>query len=1127
MTDTLELDFVDDETCAGFRLQRLEILNWGTFNNKIWTFNLEGKNALLTGDIGSGKSTLVDAVTTLLVPAHRIAYNKAAGADNKERSLRSYVLGYYKSERMENSAGGKPVALRDHRHYSVILGIFHNEGFDQTVTLAQVFSLKDASAKPTPFYVTADRPLTIAENFSGFGKDINNLRKNLRKGGAEIFDSFPPYGTWFRRRFGINNEQAMELFHQTVSMKSVGNLTDFVRSHMLEPFDVAQRIKHLIAHFEDLNRAHEAILKARLQVERLTPLVEECDRHALIMLDADRMRAGRDALTGWFATLKHALLEKRLINLNDECQRHENTLAQVGEQLQENRQQERQLRADIASNGGDRLEQLSLEIGQRQQEKNRRQQAANNYNGLLERLALPAVRDSDSWVETRLLLQKNAGALIDSEAELQQQRNDVALALSRQRDAHKLLTEEINDLRQRRSNIDSRQIKLRSAMCDALALSEEQLPFVGELLAVREEEQAWEGAAERLLHGFGLSVLVADTHYPQVSKWVETNHLYGRLSYFRVNLAQHNALVLPAPGSLSEKLQIKPDTGWHDWLDRRIHQQFNHVCCETLEQFRRESKAVTRSGQIKSPGDRHDKDDRHNINDRSRYILGWSNQQKIAALEKQSQALEREIAELGSELAAVESQLKVLQQQRDIYTRLGEHNDFQTLNWQPVAQEISRLESEKLALERASDRLTVLNQQLEDTLNTIGNLEKAHTEKTGLLGRAQEKIERAEEMLQDVNTLRQQAEQQGIHRHYPQLETWRSEALPERLITLESCDNCQQEMRSWLQDKIDAEDKKQARSRDKIINSMAQYNRDYPLETQETDASLESADEYRQMLNALQADDLPRFEARFKQLLNENTINEIASFQSQLNRERETIRERIERINNSLVPVDYNTGRYIALLAESTTDTDIRDFQSELRACTENTLTGSEDDQYSEQKFLQVRAIIERFRGREGLSELDKRWSTKVTDVRNWFTFSASERWREDNTEHEHYSDSGGKSGGQKEKLAYTILAASLAYQFGLEWGEKRSRSFRFVVIDEAFGRGSDESAHYGLELFKRLNLQLLIVTPLQKIHIIEPYVGSVGLVHNDAGKLSRLRNISIDVYQKEKAEKKGGLDNP
>jgi uncharacterized protein YPO0396 len=137
--------------------------------------------------------------------------------------------------------------------------------------------------------------------------------------------------------------------------------------------------------------------------------------------------------------------------------------------------------------------------------------------------------------------------------------------------------------------------------------------------------------------------------------------------------------------------------------------------------------------------------------------------------------------------------------------------------------------------------------------------------------------------------------------------------------------------------------------------------------------------------------------------------------------------------------------------------------------------------------------------------------------VRNWFQFAASERWQEDNSEHEHYTDSGGKSGGQKEKLAYTVLAASLAYQFGLEWGAVRSRSFRFVVIDEAFGRGSDESARYGLELFQKLNLQLLIVTPLQKIHIIEPYVASVGFVHNPEGRDSQVRNLSIEEYQAER----------
>jgi uncharacterized protein YPO0396 len=56
------------------------------------------------------------------------------------------------------------------------------------------------------------------------------------------------------------------------------------------------------------------------------------------------------------------------------------------------------------------------------------------------------------------------------------------------------------------------------------------------------------------------------------------------------------------------------------------------------------------------------------------------------------------------------------------------------------------------------------------------------------------------------------------------------------------------------------------------------------------------------------------------------------------------------------------------------------------------------------------------------------------------------------------------------------------------------------------------------LRLFAQLNLQLLIVTPLQKIHIIEPFVASVGFVHNEEGRTSKLRNLSIEEYRAEKA---------
>ncbi|WP_438859835.1 ATP-binding protein [Achromobacter spanius] len=1121
-TGTLGLDFVADDTLSGFRLMRLEVLNWGTFDGRVWTLNLGGRNGLLTGDIGSGKSTLVDALTTLLAPAHRIAYNKAAGAGAKERTLRSYVLGHYKSERNEVTGTAKPVSLRDVNTYSVILGEFYNAGYDQTVTLAQVFWMKEPQGQPARFFVGAERALSIADHFTGFGTDITQLRKKLRGLGAALEDSFNPYRAWFCRRFGINNEQALELFLQTVSMKSVGDLTDFVRSHMLQPFDVGPRIAALISHFDDLNRAHEAVLKAKRQVEMLTPLVADCDNHTRVAAEADGLRQCRDLLRPYFAQLKLALLDKRIANLSEDSQRQSAALERLVHERDDKRADIDALKDAIAKNGGDRLEQLGIEIRRRQQELTARRAKAERHAELLAVLDEQPGEDREAFVAQQARLGERLEHTREEDARLENALREQDYAFRQGKAEHDALNAEIASLKARRSNIPAQQITVREALCQALNLDADALPFAGELLQVRDEEHDWEGAAERLLHGFGLSLLVPDAHYAAVADWVDRTHLRGRLVYFRVRAGRSSELPDLHPDSLARKLAIKPDSDYYDWLEREIVHRFDVACCATQEQFRRETRAITRNGQIKAPGERHEKDDRHRIDDRSRYVLGWSNTAKIAALESSLKRLEATMGEIAAQIAGIDRQRKALSHRLDALIRLEAFTDFAEIDWAVVAREVAALEDERQRLESASDVLQQLTARLAEQQAQLDAIEKTYNEKSQQLGATRGKLEDAQALHAQTGELIEAAPLEVLAAQAERLTAMREEALGAHQLTVESCDNRQQDTREWLQARIDDRDKQLKRLRERITQAMMTFKDAFKLETAEFDASVEADFEYRNLLAKLAADDLPRFEARFKELLNVNTINEIANFNAQLARERETIRERIDHINESLVQIDFNPGRYIVLVSQPSPDVDIRDFRAELRACTEGSLTGSDDSQYSEAKFLQVKQIIDRFRGREGLTELDRRWTAKVTDVRNWFTFAASERWREDGTEHEHYSDSGGKSGGQKEKLAYTILAASLAYQFGLEWGAVRSKSFRFVVIDEAFGRGSDESAQYGLKLFAQLNLQLLIVTPLQKIHIIEPFVANVGFVHNEQGRASKLRNLSIEAYREEKARLTG-----
>lgn len=1118
MTEQLMLEFMSDDRLAGFRLQRLEVYNWGTFDKRVWIMRPEGRNALLTGDIGSGKSTLVDAVTTLLVPSQKIAYNKAAGADSRERSLRSYVLGYYKSERQENYHSSKPVALRDQNSYSVILGVFHNEGYEKTVTIAQVFWMREMTGQPSRFFAACERDLSIADDFSNFGSDISGLRKKLKQTGVELFDSFPPYGAWFRRRFGIDNEQALDLFLQTVSLKSVGNLTLFVRDHMLEPFEIKTRIENLLEHFDNLSRAHEAVLKAKRQIEMLEPLSEDLIKYHESELQASQLTSYRDALQSWFARIRLDLLTSQLTDLQAELIRQQASVEKTQQQKSSLQNQASELERSIARNGGDRIGQLKSEISRQNEILVRLRARFGQYEQLVRQLDLQPAASADDFIDQQ---QKVEALLNDGRADEEKSQNaltELSYDLRDQMSEFNQLQKELISLRARRSNISERQVALRKQLCQETGIVEEDLPFAGELLQVHESEQQWEGAIERLLHNFGLSLLVPDHHYQAVSEWVDRTRLQGRLVYYRVRGQVGSSRQELHPDSLVYKLQIRPDTHFSDWLEREVSHRFNLACCETVEQFRRENRAITRNGQIKSGDNRHEKDDRHSIDDRSRFILGWDNNKKIKTLEQQAAGLERGIAALSNRRSQLEKDIASVKQRIEQMSSLRAYSDFQDIDWQPVAAAIAKLEDEKRQLEETSDLLKTLAKQLAEVTDKLKQTDQQLADKQAKVVRTEVKID---DRKQDLLRTRQMYEEKRAidEPFYTGLEEVRAEALADRPVRLDNSTESERQMRDWLQNRYSAEKKRGDRLIGKIFQAMTEYKQKWVLETREVDISLEAGPEYRKMLKQLQKDDLPRFEKNFKEQLNQNAIREIAGFQSQLNLERESIKERIGQINHSLTQIDYNPGRYISLEAQVNTDAEIREFQSELRACTEGALTGSDDAQYSEEKFLQVKKIIERFRGRNDYSDLDRRWTEKVTDVRNWFVFAASERWREDDTEYEHYTDSSGKSGGQKEKLAYTVLAASLAYQFGLEWGAVRSRSFRFVVIDEAFGRGSDESAQYGLRLFSQLNLQLLIVTPLQKIHIIEPFVSSVGYVHNEEGSCSVLRNLTIEEYRAEKKQ--------
>ncbi len=1109
---------------AGFRLQYLEVLNWGTFNKVRWQIHTNGNNALLTGDIGSGKSTLVDALTCLLVPHNKIVFNKAAGAESKERTLLSYVKGEYKKEKEEITKIAKKVYLRpDDNTYSVIIGNFRNAGYNENVCLAQIFWI-GKEGKVEKLLIISNTPLSITKHFSGF-IDITDLRKRLRNTqGIQIFDdNFSRYSEHFRRLFGMNSDKAIDLFYQTVSMKSVSSLTDFVREQMLERTDVKEQIAALLKRFDDLNKAHAAVVNSREQYHILKPLYESSIEYGSVSREIENIEAMLEAVPVWFALQKQRLLTQAV----------QETLEDLGKAVQIQQRlageksalEERKLGIlqDIDNNGGKRLEQITAEVKNHEKQKDLKKKDWDDYELLRKQCGLESVKDENGFHNNIHACRQLNEQCSLKEIELRAERDNLVSELRKNNTELASEQKELQSLNERKTQIPGWLISFRSQLCEDLRIDEEELPFSGELLQVNKNEAAWEGAIEKLLRDAAISLLIPRLHYRSVSRYVNTNFLRSadgrglKLTYLEADI--HNSFGFTRQAdtdSVINKLDIKPDTPFYSWIENYLSRSYGEFACVDVEHLQHVSFGITKQGLVKSSKIRHTKDDRKSIDDRRNYVLGWSNAEKIKALETIVARLQNTIHSLQEQKEKIENAANenTALQQRISFLLLVK--DYTRINWLYEVEKIHQLEEERHELLHNNNMLALLNSKKAEVQSLIEEIAQKETEKNQQIGKLKGSMEMYEHQVKAMEEVIMQADGKQPEKHFPAIEL----KLPEKNFRLSTIDKQQDQFRKLFEGESGALKRlrqKLSSLRSLIEKKMREIKEHSRAEYSEVSDTIEAESEYIAKYKRLVAEDLKKHEERFKEELNKNTINSIAVFDSQLEKHEKDIRQKIKTINQHLRDIVYNAtqGTYITILMDATPNREVRLFKEDLKKCYTHSFS-SNNDLYTEDKYEQVKRILDRFISADGS---DKEWTNTVTDVRQWFEFNASERYADDDAEKEFYEGSGGKSGGQKEKLAYTILASALAYQFGLQFGETRSRSFRFVVIDEAFGRGSDESTRYGLELFEKLNLQLLIVTPLQKIPIIEGYAESFHFISNKDGNYSQINNFTKEEYQEEKAK--------
>ncbi|NPC56915.1 ATP-binding protein [Caenimonas soli] len=1065
-----------------FQLRRIQTYNWGTFD-KLREIHIASQGHLVLGPSGSGKSTLLDGHTSLLTPPRWLDFNTAARSSEKgsgDRSLATYVRGAWATQTGEEGEKVKRY-LRTGTTWSA-LSETYQDGTGRTIVLGRILWIKGSGSAESDvhrlFFIT-ERDFHLRElqffKDEGTGFEVRRLKAKLSD--VHFTDEFSGYQTRFTRQFDIKSDRALRLLHKTQSAKDLGDLNKFLRDFMLDSPETFTVAETLVNEFQVLNSAHEAVLTARLQIESLRPVQEALEQYESTKTLLSLLSEERAGVDYWREQHRRDLLQTQMDELSTKA---EGLGARIAELKTKEKREEAQYNAYLAMRagaGGNLLADLQGQLDRA--ERVRLPEVSGNHDRMAAACraldwAMPGA--PESFAET----QAEAKAALDGRDAMAERHEQLLDRLKGEKriveERFGLLAKELKALEGRTSNMPSHLLGVREKLCHELSIPEEDLPFVGELLQVKAKESDWTGAIERVLGGFATSLLVEERYYREVAAYVDRTHLGQRLVYLRMTARASQAPVTqPAANSLLRKLDIAPKH--REWVSEELR-RFDYACVESPDELRTLEKGVTIAGQVKHSRSRHEKDDRKRINERGSWVLGFSNIDKRAVYEK-------EAAETGT---AIDKATKALEKGRETIKKESDQvYHCQTLvnvTWENtnVAALLGEIKALKDRIEqefKARPQLSELEKKVDSQRETWDKATKARQRAEGDLGDVVRDADRAKKKLDEIP-----ADALAVRLTPNQQERLqvRFDATGKKL-TADQIDSACTAMMRAIGEGENTATAKAADIKQTIEHKLFVFCTKWEAEAKGLDAKMESAPDFMAKLERLETDGLHEYVARFKALLREQSDQNLAVLHAKLDQERRNIGERMEQVNESLRRCAFNENTYLKINYEDKPTQEVIEFRGQLKTALSHSFK-EDDDEEMERRFSALNAVVQRLGSQQ---TADVKWRSLVLDVRQHVVFSATE-FDDTGIEVETYDSGAGKSGGQRQKLTTTVLAAALRYQLAGEEGVWPTYST--VVMDEAFDRADNEFTAMVMNIFKSFGFQVVAATPVKNVMALEPFIG-------------------------------------
>lgn len=1079
---------------SAFLLTELEVYNWGPFHGKHLA-QIDRKGTAIIGPTGSGKTTLIDALMTLL--AIQPKYNLAStGGHESDRDLISYVRGVSGVENAtaENehvARSGKTITGISARYYdgraSVIIGVilWTESSGDAAQDLKRLWFFSEDETHNLETFLTlhqngGKRSLTLHE------KENPSLR---------FFSSKKEYHARIRRFFEVG-ENAFSLLNRAAGLKQLNSIDQIFRELVLDDTSQFTRALEVASEFDNLAGIHAELESARHQRDSLIPVRTERAKLDKTQQQLSNFRELKSLHPHHFASLFIQYWEKEILRLTADLQKTSQSLTAAQQNETTKNQELNHLREQYLQLGGNSIQHLENGITETKKRADLIRPAAENYQAFVRKHDLNPSLDPATFSANQSTLRNLRETLTETRETLHGGALEAKSKVREAREKAKTKESEIHLVKARpESNIPPRFQEFRESLAAALNLKIRDLPFVAELIEVKPGEAAWRGAIERAIGSERLRLLV-----PEASMREALDFLNSKDHGIHVRLQE----VFPDPepacffeDGFTRKLNFR-NHPFRENLKSLLARRDRH-CVASAEALRHTEHALTKEGTMSDRNGRFEKQDQRPLNEG--WMTGFDNKDQLTALASQLLQIQEDIENLEPAAQQAERALTRLDQELQLLSNF-ETLTFEQINLPEIENTISRLEAGLLSLTTpdsdtaiAREKFKLAQRQFDLLRQEIQSLIEARTTVATKLEAAESERDQYRENHGEPLTSEQQNLCDG---HFPQppdpsLQTLRKE---------------QQTTLSKLEKTIEEQEDKRTRIQENLIRHMAK------AKELDSGALLDSGTEIRDIpyyierLRILENEALPEKEKRFLEYLNKSSGQGVTQLLTNIESQVSIIEERIADLNRTLSLIDYRDGRYLQLDPQRTGHELLRS----LDRARKKLIAAATRDDAGESHFRALREVISILR--DAGENKDRLASRALLDPRHRLQFFVTEVSRETGSASGRRTGSQTGSGGEKEMMASYILTASLSYAL-CPAGASRPR-YATIVLDEAFSKSSPAAAAKIIKALNRFGLHALFVTPNKEISLLKAHTRSAILVHNSGNQatLTSLTWEQIENFQ-------------